>query len=324
MRIDPFVIAIACSIALAYFFPALGSSDSRIPLSSINTIGMGLIFFFYGLKLHTSSLKSGLSNWKLHLLVQASTFILFPLLILSLYPLSRGTEYEVFWLGFLFLAALPSTVSSSVVLVSLAKGNIPAAIFNASISGLIGILITPLWMAPFMDGKQQDFDFTAIYSQLALSIILPLVLGFALQSFWGNWARKNQKTLSLMDKTIILSIIYQSFVHSFEEGLFQQVSAYDLCVILIGVLFLFYAVYGLTGLLCKVLNFNREDTITAQYCGSKKSLVHGTVFSKALFGTSSIAGLILLPLMLFHALQILIISTYANKASKTTASKDSE
>ena len=316
MRIDPFVIAIACSIALAYLFPALGSSHSPVPLSSINAVGVGLIFFFYGLKLDLGSLKSGLSNWKLHVLVQAATFLIFPLLILCLYPLFKGKSQEVFWLSFLFLAALPSTVSSSVVLVSLAKGNVPAAIFNASISGLLGILITPFWMAPFMQESQHDFDFSDIYTQLIAGILLPLLLGFFLQRFWGHWARENQKKLTLMDRAIILSIVYQSFVHSFEEGLFKQVDALALAGLFIGVLLLFYLVYGITGLLCKVLKFNREDTITARFCGSKKSLVHGTVFSKALFGQTSIAGLMLLPLMIFHALQILIISTYASKMQR--------
>src|SRR5690554_6259068 len=137
IKIDKFVIAIVVSIAIAYFFPQLGASDSPVPMHTISNIGISLIFFFYGLSMSTQAIKNGLKNWRLHVVVQGSTFLLFPLVILIFYPFVKGSEHELTWLSFLFLAALPSTVSSSVVMVSMAKGNLPAAIFNASISGIL-------------------------------------------------------------------------------------------------------------------------------------------------------------------------------------------
>ena len=313
MRIDPFVIAITISIVLAYLFPQLGATGSPIPLDTIASFGISLIFFFYGLKLSTQAIRSGLKNWKLHVVVQASTFILFPLIVVLFYPLVKDTNNEMLWLSMLFLAALPSTVSSSVVMVSLAKGNIPAAIFNASISGIIGIIITPLWMTSFIQETEIAYDFSAIYAQLAMEILLPLILGLLLRKYLGAFARKHSRSLSLFDKTIILLIIYKSFVHSFEEGVFTSVSILDLLLMTGLVIALFFLVYFVTGWIGKRLQFNREDRITAQFCGTKKSLVHGTVFSEALFGQTSIMGLMLLPLMLFHAIQILIISVLATK-----------
>ena len=140
IRIDYFVVGIFIVILLAYLFPTLVSEENVFLLNKISAIGISLIFFFYGLKLSPAKLKSGLGNFKLHLLIQGATFLLFPLLILPFKLIITTEEQETFWLAFFFLAALPSTVSSSVVMVSLAKGNIPAAIFNASISGIIGIL----------------------------------------------------------------------------------------------------------------------------------------------------------------------------------------
>lgn len=316
MRIDPFVLAIALSIVASYFFPQLGASDSIVPIDTISSIGISLIFFFYGLKLSTEAIRSGLKNWKLHVVVQSTTFVLFPLLVLAFYPLAKDTSHEILWLSILFLAALPSTVSSSVVMVSLAKGNVPAAIFNASISGIIGIMLTPLWLTPFIQQSDIPIDFSGIYVQLATEIILPLVLGLLLRKYWGEFARKNSRGLSLFDKSIILLIIYKSFVHSFEEKIFETVSILELILMTGIVVLLFFLVYGLTGWIGKRLHFSREDRITAQFCGSKKSLVHGTVFSKALFGQSSIIGLILLPLMIFHAFQILIISVLATRMGR--------
>ena len=303
-------------IIIAYVFPQWGTADSTIPINTISAIGISLIFFFYGVKLSPSKLKAGLSNWKLHLLIQTSTFLLFPILVLLFRPLIEDEAQETIWLAFFFLAALPSTVSSSVVMVSIAKGNIPAAIFNASISGIIGIALTPLWMGLFVHDAQTDFDFTAIYTKLIVQIILPVVVGMIMQRFLGDFVQRHSSKLTLFDKSIILLIIYKSFAESFSERLFSSVSVLDLLALFGGVLALFLMVFVTTGFFSKLLGFSIEDRITAQFCGTKKSLVHGTVFSKILFGNMAALGLILLPLMLFHASQIMIISAIASRYQK--------
>lgn len=313
MKIDRFVLAIITVIIIAYFFPFWGSENSPIPLDIIGRIGISLIFFFYGLKLSISKIKNGLKNWKLHVLVQASTFLLFPLLVLIFKPFITSNEAESFWLSFLFLAALPSTVSSSVVMVSIAKGNIPAAIFNASISGLIGIAITPLWMGLFLPQAIGDFNLTAIYLKLITEILVPVILGLILQKKIGQYTSKYQSQLTTFDKSIILLIIYKSFAQSFEDQIFSTVSFLDLLLISVLLITMFYIVYHIIEFLSKSLNFNTEDRITAQFCGTKKSLVHGTVFSAILFPPTFPIGLILLPLMIFHAMQIFIISIIALK-----------
>jgi len=313
IKLDKFVLAILVAIVVAYFFPQWGIATSPIPLDTISAVGIALIFFLYGLKLSPQKLKAGLGNYKLHLLVQACTFLVFPLVVLLFRPLIQNAEHELLWLSFFFLAALPSTVSSSVVMVSIAKGNIPAAIFNASISGIIGIVITPLWMGLFIDDMQTDFDFTEIYTKLVLQILAPVILGLLLQRFWGAFIQKHTKKLTLFDKSIILLIIYKSFATSFNDGIFSGVSLFDLAILVVGVLFLFVLVYMLTGRIATALGFSIEDRITAQFCGTKKSLVHGTVFSKIIFGGMPGLGLVLLPLMLFHASQIMIISAIASR-----------
>lgn len=316
MKIDSFVLAIIVTIIIAYFFPQLALMKGKISLDLISSIGISLIFFFYGLKLSTEEIKKGMSNWKLHLLIQSTTFLIFPLIIVCFYPFIKSTPHEPLWLSLLFLAALPSTVSSSVVMISIAKGNISGGIFNASLSGMIGILITPLWMQPFINQSTGVKDFSSIYLQLCTEIILPLILGLLLRPYLGKLAKKHNSKLSLFDKSIILLIIYKSFASSFEQNLFTSVTLQYLILMALLVTGLFFSVYFLTGFLAKLLKLNREDKITAEYCGTKKSLVHGTVFSKALFGSSNIIGLILLPLMLFHAIQIFLISIFASKEGK--------
>jgi len=318
-KIDGFVLAIVIVIASAYLFPQLGRDDSPVPLDTIGSVGISLIFFFYGLKLSRDKIVSGLKNWKLHLLVQSSTFLLFPLVILLALPFIEGEHAHMIWLAFLFLGALPSTVSSSVVMVSIAKGNIPAAIFNASISGLAGIVITPLWMGMFIRQTTAAFDLSEIYLKLTVEILAPVVLGIILQRHLGKYVQRYGKQLSFFDKSVILLIIYKSFAESFDQQIFSSVRVIDLLIILVASLLLFFGVYHLTGLIARALKFTREDQITAQFCGTKKSLIHGTVFSKILFQDSASVGIILLPLMLFHAMQIFIVSIIASRKSDEIA-----
>jgi sodium/bile acid cotransporter 7 len=311
--LDPFVVILLVTVIVAYFFPALGKKDSHIPLDTISSVGIAMIFLFYGLKLSPQKLRDGLKNIKLHLLVQFSTFVLFPLLVLPFYWTVPSEQNQMIWLAFFFLAALPSTVSSSVVMVSAAGGNVPAAIFNASISGLIGILVTPFLMSFFISQSGGDFDLSIVYIKLLTEIILPVIAGLLLQPYFGNFTARYAKILTQFDRAVILLIIYKSFVRSFEENVFSTVAPFDLGLIFLLTCGLFVLVYFLTGKMSQYQHFNREDRITAQYCGTKKSLVHGTVFSKILFPAAYPMGIILLPLMIYHALQILVISVLATK-----------
>ncbi len=315
---DGFIAAMAIVILMARLFP---SWSGLLPFDNITSTGISLIFFFYGLKLSPEKLRNDLSNTRLHLLIQGTTFILFPLLILATATLTSQSFSDPLWLGLMFLAALPSTVSTSVVMVSLAKGNVPAAIFNASISGLIGIVITPLWMSFVMKSGGHPADFSSIYMKLITEVVFPVALGMLFHRIAGKFAVRYAKQMTLFDRTIILLIIFKSFAHAFQERLFDTVSTQHLFVITLLVISLFFLVYYLTGRMSRMLHFTREDEITTRYCGTKKSLVHGTVFSGILFGTAS-TGLILLPLMIFHAFQILYISAVAaregNKIHITT------
>src|SRR5690606_19245409 len=304
---------------IAYFFPHLLGA---FPLGTIIDIGIGLIFFFYGLKLAPAELKAGFFNYRSHLLIQSVTFLLFPLLTLIFIPIfEEGTGSDI-WIAIFFLGVLPSTVSSSVVMVAIAKGNLPTAIFNASISGLIGIMATPLWLSLFML-KTGEFSITAIISKLLLQIVLPLILGLLLQRFLGNFARANSKKLSLFDKAVIVLIVFSSFSTSFASNLFATIDPLSLVKLSVIVVILFFAVYAFTGYVCKLFNFNLQDTITVKFAGTKKSLVHGSVMAKIIFGSSASLGLFLLPIMLYHILQLLVIAVFAENYRKKWQNRES-
>jgi solute carrier family 10 (sodium/bile acid cotransporter), member 7 len=310
--LDWFILSLIGMIILASQFPGPGIAEGPFSISWLANIGVSLIFFFYGLKLNRNKLAAGLSNWRLHILVQASTFILFPLLVLCLKPWLNNGETQVLWLGSFFLAALPSTVSSSVVMVSIAHGNIPGAIFNASISSLMGIFITPAWMALVTGGNHNDIDMSDVVKKLLLQILLPVVLGLLLNpTRLGKIAGKYSKQLKYFDQLTILSIVYTAFSDSFDQHMFSTLSIPELVLLGACLLGLFFVAYFITGVVARLLGFNREDTITATFCGSKKSLIHGTVMAKVIFMGSPLMGILLLPIMLYHALQLIAVSIMA-------------
>ena len=311
--LDWFLLALIGVIVLAYLWPEAGIDHEPVSLGELAGYGVSVIFFFYGLRLSPEKLRVGLSSWRLHLVVQLCTFILFPLLVLPFHAFFEGSKNELLWLGTFYLAALPSTVSSSVVMVSIAGGNIPAAIFNASISSLIGIFITPLWMGLFLQASAEGFDIWSILGKLVLQVLLPVVLGIVLHRYWGGHAEKYKSKMRIFDQVIILLIVYTSFCESFARDMFSGYSISALIILGATMLALLFLMYGLIHLLSKLLGFNRGDRITAIFCGSKKSLVHGTVMSKVLFPDANMVGIILLPIMIYHALQLLAASIISQR-----------
>lgn len=312
MKFNGFIAAIFLAIIIAYFFP---EGTELFPLKAITDIGIGFIFFFYGLKLSPAEFKLGFLNYKSHIVIQLTTFVVFPLLTLLCLPLFETGTASDLWISLFFLGTLPSTVSSSIVMVSLAKGNLPTAIFNASLSGLIGIFATPIWLSFFLSGNA-DFEFLDVLIKLCWQIIIPLILGLFLQKFLGDFARKHSKKLSLLDKTTIILIVYSSFSNSFISNIFSSVDKGSLLKLTAIVILLFFIVYFGINLICNFLGFSLKNKITAQFCGTKKSLVHGSVMVKVIFGNSANTGLLLLPIMIYHSLQLILIAFYAEKYRK--------
>lgn len=322
--LDGFILALGSAILLAYLWPAPGIMEHPVSLATVANYGVTLIFFFYGLKLSPKTLKASLGNWRLHTVVQASTFILFPLIGFALYSLAGTWGEPLLWLGILYVTVLPSTVSSSVVMVSMAGGNIPAAIFNASISGLLGVVITPLLMSPVLENQVHSFDAGDVIIKLGIQVLAPVALGIVLHSTrLGAWAMRKRASLRIMDQSVILLIVYISFCESFAGHMFSALHPSALLLLLAGMALLFAVVFLLTGSISRWMGFADQDRITAVFCGTKKSLVHGTVMSKILFAGIPAAGLVLLPIMVYHAIQLILSSMIAKRIASQAATKPS-
>jgi len=300
-------------VLMAKLVPFHESYNRYFNLSAFIDWGIAGIFLLYGLKLNLKEVVKDISNWKLHLLIQSGTFILFPLLVLLFYPLVNGSQYENVWLSIFFLACLPSTVSSSVVMVSIARGNVTSAIFNASISGLIGIVMTPLLMSFFLEPDSGSGNHGEVVQQLLMKVLLPIVLGILLNPVFKKWVTKYSAVIAEFDRLIILLIVYESFSTAFVEKIFVSVPPIVFLILALSVVFLFFAVYHILQFFAGKMKFNTEDIITVTFCGSKKSLVHGSLFLLVLGIPDDRKVLFLLPVMIYHSFQLFYVSWLANK-----------
>jgi sodium/bile acid cotransporter 7 len=306
--IDILLPGLLLMIFLAKIFPFQEHYNRYLPMPEITFWGVVVIFILYGLKLSPRELLSDLSNWKLHLLTQSATYVIIPLLVLVLFPFFKGTTWYSFWLALFYLAALPSTVSMSVIFVAKTHGNLGGAIFNSSISGFLGMVLTPIWMSFFIKSVDGSGEFSSMVVKLVQQIFIPILIGMTLKYFAPISTTWMVTKLKNFDKFIVLLIVYNSFSNAFNRDLFSIIPLSQLMVLIAGVVALYLVVFELLGFLGRILSFKPEDMKVLLFCGTQKSLVHGSVFAVLLFQDPNMQTLALLPLMIYHAFQLFFAS----------------
>lgn len=312
-RPDWFLPAMVLATLLAWAFPEPGAAGGWMQPERVTKAGVALIFFLHGLALSFPALRAGALNWRLHLLVQASTFLLFPLLGLALNAWLGGRLAFEVSLGLFFLCALPSTVSSSIAMTATARGNVAGAVFNATLSSLLGIVLTPAWVAWVMQATGGAPPVLPVVLDLLRWLVLPLAVGQALRPLLGAWAARHRQRLGVVDRLTILLLVYTSFCDSFQQRVWTGHGLGQMALLVAACLGLFGLVLFITSGAARALGFSREDRIAAIFCGSKKTLASGVPMAKLIFGAHPALGLILLPIMIYHPLQLVICGVLAER-----------
>jgi sodium/bile acid cotransporter 7 len=316
IKFDWFMTGMVLVTGLAWLFPAPGATGGWMHPEVLTKAGVALIFFLHGAALSFTALKAGALNWRLHVLVQLSTFLFFPLLGFTVIYFLAGRVPAGLSLGIFYLCALPSTVSSSVAFTAAARGNIGGAVFNATLSSLLGVVLTPLWIGAILQTTGQALALGPVMWDLLRWLVLPLALGQLARPWIGEWLKKYKPYIGSVDRVIILVLVYTSFCESFQRGLWSSNGVGNLLwVIALSVVILALAL-GVTAWGAKTLGFNREDRIAAIFCGSKKTLASGVPMAKLIFGAHPAIGLILLPIMVYHQLQLLVCAVLAERWAK--------
>jgi sodium/bile acid cotransporter 7 len=303
-KFDWFMKGMVFAVVLAFVWPKPGAHGGFLHPDVINKVGIALVFFLNGMGLSMASLREGVSRWRVHLLVQISTFLVFPLLGLGFLKLNNAWMSPDLQMGFFYLCALPSTVSSSVALTVAARGNVPVALFNATLSSLIDVVLTPIWMAWAMGHEGTAFDVGPVVLNLVLWVLLPLVTGQALRPMLSRWAVRHKSRIQIVDRLTILMLVYTSFSDSVQQGIWSQYGYTVLLQTLFFTTVLFFVMLQLTGLASRLMGLPEEDRIAAVLCGSKKTLASGVPMAHLIFGANPALGLILIPIMVYHPLQL--------------------
>ncbi|MBZ9653433.1 bile acid:sodium symporter family protein [Phyllobacterium lublinensis] len=307
---DTFTILLVATVILASFFPISGVAADYFGLATNGAIG--LLFFLHGARLSRDVVIAGFLHWKLHLTILAATFVLFPLLGLCTGVLVPGILPPALYAGILFLCVLPSTVQSSIAFTSIAGGNVPAAICSASASNIFGMFVTPLLAGVLLSASgHAEFSLDALESIL-LQLLAPFILGQILQPWIGDFMRAKKKLLMPVDRGSILMVVYLAFSDSVTEGLWQRISIRDLVVVIVVDALILAIVLAVTMFGSRWAGFSKQDEIAITFCGSKKSLASGIPIATVIFAGQSI-GSIVLPLMLFHQIQLMVCAVLAQK-----------
>lgn len=308
-RIDPFLVWLTMAVVLASLLPARGSAGDLFWL--LSKAAIVLLFFLHGAKLSRAAILQGLGNWRLHLATLGTTFVLFPALGLATAALASDWIDPLLVSGVLFLTLLPSTVQSSIALVSVARGNVAAAVCSASLSNMLGILLTPLLVALLMaTGKtQQGFDWNAVKT-ITVQLLLPFIAGHLLRPWIGAWVERNKKLLLPVDRGAIILVVYSAFSAAVVGGIWSRVDAPDLALLIVVSAVILALVMLADMALARAMGMPREDRIVLLFCGSQKSLVTGVPMAGALFAPAQV-GMVILPLMIFHQLQLFVCAWIA-------------
>lgn len=311
-----FLVGMVVAIALASLTPEVGRSGGALHLGQLTGFGVAIVFFLHGLGLSPKAIRAGVSNWRLHLYIQLATFALYPLLWVVLGDAFLAWMPSALAFGFCYLFVLPSTISSSVAMTSVGKGNVPGAIFNASLSSVLGVFITPLLIQLFMGVEGAELDLLGSVAAIAKLLLLPMIVGQLLRPYLIASVEKHKAVVNKVDKIVILLIVYNAFCDSVANGIWHEFSAALLAASVVICVVVLLAMVQLIQWGARRAGFNRADEVAALFCGTKKTLAAGVPMAKVIFSGDPTLGMLLLPIMLYHPLQIFYCAVLASRYAR--------
>lgn len=310
LGLDWFITAILAAVALAVVLPARGTTEHALQWTT--TIGIGVLFFLYGARLSPRETLDGLRHWRLQLTVVAFTFVLFPALGLFAQAALTTTLGAGLAAGMLYLTLVPSTVQSSITFVSIARGNLSGAVVAASMSNLLGVFATPLLVALLMTSTSGLTINGSSILAISVQLLLPFVLGQLTRRWVYPLIQAAGPKLGLFDKVIIVVIVYTAFSEAIVGGMADNVSVAQLAWLLCACIVLLAVVLCASWAIARLAGFTPADQRVIQFCGSKKSLATGLPMAAVLFVGQPLGELVL-PLMVFHQIQLIVCAWLASR-----------
>jgi sodium/bile acid cotransporter 7 len=317
LPIDTFILLLLATAGLAVVVPARGVAADVV--STTTKFAIALLFLLYGVRLSPAEAWHGLRHWRLHLMVLSVTFVVFPLLGLAARVLVPTVLTPDLYTGVLFLCLVPSTVQSSIAFTAIAHGNVSAAVVSATLSNMLGVVVSPLLVVTLMSTTGGvRFDGSAVLD-IVLQLLAPFVAGQLLRPWLATWVHRHAVLTRVVDRGSILLVVYTAFSVGMAEHVWSSVTGWRIVAVALICIGLLAVVLVLTTAMGRVFRLDRGDAVVLLFCGSKKSLASGLPMALVLFGSSPV-GLIVLPLMLFHMIQLLACAAIAARLSRVAVS----
>jgi len=307
-RLDPLIFGLVIAVAIASVYPATGRGFTVVDAAS--KLAISLLFFLHGAKLSRDAVISGIVDWRLHGIVLIASYVMLPIFGVTLAHLFAGYVDPTLLTGLIFLAILPSTVQSSIAFTAIAGGRVPPAICAATLSNLSGVFLTPL-LATLLINTQTGVTIAPGAGQVILiQVLMPFAIGQMFRPLIRRHIENQRRLIAIIDRLSILLVVFAAFSEAVNHGLWKTLGAPDLAkIVMIAALFLMLAIGG-TYTAGRFLRLPRESRIVLLFCGSKKSLMSGVPIAAALFPAKAI-GSIILPVMIYHQLQIFLCAIIA-------------
>ncbi|BES72096.1 bile acid:sodium symporter [Marinobacter nanhaiticus D15-8W] len=307
--IDRFTLILLGTIGVATYFPAEGEVARMLGVAG--SVAVALLFFFHGAALSREQVVAGASHWRLHIIITAMTFVVFPVLVWPISKLPSSWVPEDLVLGFLYLGVLPSAVSSSIAFTAMARGNVPAAVCSAAASNVFGMMLTPFLLLLLVSVAGDGFSVGDALKDIVFQLLLPFGVGHGLRPWLGRFMERNKPLMARYDQGVILLIVYSAFSHSVASGLWQRLPVTSI-ILAIGLCdLLLFVVILLARLAAMSWGLNTADEAAVVFCGSKKSLASGLPMAKVLFAGHPGFGMIVLPIMCYNQIQIIVEAVLA-------------
>ena len=304
---DRFILWLIGALVAATFLPVRGVAAAAV--DGLTLAAIFALFFLHGVRLPREALMSGITDWRLHLAILASTFLVFPLAGLGLAAAFPGALAPEIWTGILFLCALPSTVQSSIAYTSMAGGNVAGAVAAAAFSNLIGVFLTPLLVSLLLEAQGAAISLAGIGKIVAL-LFLPFLLGHALRPLLLPFVKDRPRLTTIVDKGTILLAVYGAFSAAVVEGIWHRVPPAELGLLTAFCALILAVVLAVTWAIGRFGGFPPASRAAILFCGSVKSLASGVPMARILFPGAA-AGMVILPVMLFHTMQLIVCAWIA-------------
>lgn len=315
---DGFVLGIIGVAVLASILPATGTAEDV--LGWVTKVAIGLLFLIYGARLSPQEAWEGVRHWRLHSVVLAATYLLFPLLGLALRILEPTILTEDLYTGILFLCLVPSTVQSSIAFTSIARGNVAGAVVSASFSNIVGVFVTPILVILLMNTSGDAQVDAASIVNITAQLLVPFLLGQLLRPLVKGWLARHSGPTKIVDRGSVLLVVYAAFSESMNQHVWSSVSVWRILAVTVTCMVLLAVILAATTAVGKALRFPLADRIVLVFCGSKKSLASGLPMASVLFAGGPV-GLIVLPLLLFHQIQLIVCAVLAQRYARQSPVK---